>query len=38
MKSDVVDIADRRELFVDYFLIDRLDGARLHPGCHCGIR
>lgn len=27
MKSD---ITDRRELFVDHFLVDRLDGAGLH--------
>ena len=26
---EVVDIGGRRELFVDHFLIDRLDGARL---------
>ncbi len=30
MKSDIIDIADRRELFVDHYLVDRLDGARLH--------
>ena len=28
-QGNIIDISNRRELFVDHFLIDRLDGARL---------
>jgi hypothetical protein len=39
LRADVLDIGNRRELFVDHYLIERLDGARLklHEPCPAGV-